>query len=482
MEALDNVRKFQGISENPSAVSTQLGKYIQQREEEYIVAEKAQEKARLFYDISTGAADGSNQSVRLAADEMFSRKYPELGGMKAGDLISNGQIFNDPQYANALNGLANMSVLPQSVVDVFRGASTSAIGPDRASFVLRAWDNLRYSTNSVTGGEMVSPAVMAAMDQKDIAKLDMMSGIFTMTGFSPERMQEAVRLFDNYQVNETYKTQVEETLGGTLDEFVSSLSGIDGAMPEDIQAIKAATLGLIGSSQVTGITLDGIVDKLELQIDRSFPNDGNVMNGYGGLRSRSAPSAVLGANAPVFNNFVVERAIRSGFTIDGEKVSAAQMADLNSIDSQSIVGVIGGMPVYSSNVSPDAKKIFLRPDGPPSAEGTSYTVMMWRPFSEGGPVALRQEISIPVTDETRRSLPAGAVANPPKIYPVMSISTSDPEFSRLIKQMQSEREAEAILAGNRRVAADIAFQQGNVFSDPNTIDFGAIFGSVFSGQ
>jgi hypothetical protein len=108
--------------------------------------------------------------------------------------------------------------------------------------------------------------------------------------------------------------------------------------------------------------------------------------------------------------------------------------------------------------------------------------MLWRPFSEGGPVALRQEISIPVTDETRRSLPAGAVANPPKIYPVMSISTSDPEFSRLIKQMQSEREAEAILAGNRRVAADIAFQQGNVFSDPNTIDFGAIFGSVFSGQ
>jgi hypothetical protein len=458
IEALNRVRKFQAVSEDPSAVTTRLEKYVQETTNFYTQQEKDRATARLRYDITAGQANGSLQEVRVAADDLAKDSYlnrPELGGANYGDLISNGSLFTDPKNASALNALGTLTVMPESVLQAFRGVSTGAIGGDRVGFVLRAWNELRFITDPVTGNDIFSPAVRSAMTADDIAKLDMMSGAYTMSGFSVEKVQEAINLYDNYKNNPAYKTKVEERLGAPLEVFVSQLDGIDGAMPQDVAAITAAALGLVGSSEITRITTSGIKDKLETQLNLSYPNDGNVMNGSGGLRSAAAPSAVLGSLAPQWNNFVLDYVKRNGFTIDGEKVSIAKMADLNDIDRMSRpsvigVGVLGAVPTQSDK---DTKKIFLQPVGSSTSDGTYYNVMLWRTQAEGGPVALRQEITISSPDGVRDG---------PKVYPVMTLNTKDPDFSRAVALNEARVQVEAQEVDERRRATQELIKQNQI--------------------
>lgn len=433
IKALNSVREFQIVSENPSAVTTKLNSYIQETEKYYTRQEDERNKARLFYDIQSGQANGSLQDVREATDELFSRGHPELGGIKVGDLISNGSLFSDPKYANALNSLGASTVMPQSALDAFRGVAMGGVSGDRAGYVLRAWNEIRFSTDPVTGKDLFSPAVRSAMNSDEIAKLDMMSGAYTMSGFSMEKVQEASSLYDNYKNNPIYKAKVEERLGAPLEVFVSGLDGIDGAMPQDVAAITSAALGLLGSSEVTGATSSGIKSQLEKQLNLTYPNDGNVMNGYGGLRSGAAPSVALGRLAPQWNDFVIDQVKRGGFTIDGEKVSNAKMANLNKINEVQITsaGPFGGVP--APRPDSNMKQIFLQPVGSSDSNGTYYNIMMWRPESEGGPVALRQEMTIPSSDN-----PSGSI----KVYPVMTLNTKDPDFSRAVALNEARLQVE----------------------------------------
>jgi hypothetical protein len=442
IEILDNVRTFQTISENPSSVTTKLNDYIQETEKYYTRQEESSKKARLLYDIQAGQANGSLQDVRVATDELFAQGHPELGGYKVGDLISNGSLFSDPKYENVLNSLGASTVMPESALEAFRGASMGSISGDRASYVLRAWNEIRFSTDPATGKDLFSPAVRSAMNSDEIAKLDMMSGAYTMSGFSMEKVQEASNLYDNYKNNPVYKAKIEERLGASLEVFVSGLDGIDGAMPQDVAAITAAALGLLGSSEVTGTTSSGIKSQLEKQLNLTYPNDGNVMNGYGGLRSGAAPTAVLGRNAEQWNTFVLDKVKNSGFTIDGEKISNAKMANLNGINETPIAvgfGAFGGIPTPR----PDAnmKQIFLQPVGSSDSNGTYYNIMMWRPEAEGGPVALRQEMTIPSSDN-----PSGSI----KVYPVMTLSTKDPDFSRALQLHEARLQVEGKQTADRR--------------------------------
>jgi len=457
MEILDEIIKHQSQSLDDSSVRTAINEQILAKGKLYTEIETQKKRGRLFYDIRAGQANGSLPEVRIAADDLAKENYlnrPELGGANYGDLISNGSLFTDPNNADALSALGTLTVMPESVLQAFRGASTGAIGGDRLGFVLRAWNELRFTTDPVTGNDIFSPAVRSAMTADDIAKLDMMSGTYAMSNFSVEKVQEAINLYDNYKDNPAYKAKVEEKLGAPLEVFVSQLDGIDGAMPQDVAAITAAALGLAGSSEVTRITTSGIKDKLETQLNLSYPNDGNVMNGSGGLRSAAAPSAVLGGLAPQWNNFVLDYVKRNGFTIDGEKVSVAKMADLNDIDRMSRPSVVGvgalGVPTLSDK---DSKKIFLQPVGSTIADGAYYNVMLWRTQAEGGPVALRQEITISSPDGVRDG---------PKIYPVMTLNTKDPDFVRAVALNEARVQVEAQEADERRRATQELIKQNQI--------------------
>jgi hypothetical protein len=444
IETLNNVRTFQIIFENPSSFTTMVNDYIHQTEKFYTQQEEDSNKARLFYDIRSGQANGSLQDVREATDELFARGHPELEGLKVGDLISNGALFSDTKYAEVLNSFGAATIMPQSALDAFRSAASGAISGDRAGYALRAWNEIRFSTDPATGKDLFSPAVRSSMNADEIAKLDMMSGAYTMSGFSMEKVQEASNLYDNYRNNPIYKVKVEERLGASLEVFVSSLDGIDGAMPQDVATITAAALGLLGSSEVTGATSSGIKSKLEKQLNLTYPNDGNVMNGYGGLRSAAAPSAVLGRSAPQWNDFVIDQVKRGGFTIDGEKVSNAKMANLNSINEVSIVrgfGAFGNVP--APRPDDNIKQIFLQPVGSSDSNGTYYNIMMWRPEADGGPVALRQEMTIPSSDN-----PSGSI----KVYPVMTLNTKDPDFSRALQLHEARLQVEGRQTADRRKA------------------------------
>ena len=460
MKSLDQVRFYTQKSEKE--VTAKVTDYIQQATNEEAARQKDMTVAKTYFDISQGHADGSNLDIRIAADDLMKIAHPELEGLDAGYLIAKGQLFNDPKYNSALQSLSTMSVLPQSVVTVFRNTMINAIPSEEMSYSLRAWQNLRHITSSVTGSEIASPAIMAAMTQTEIAKMDMLSGIFNMQGMSPERVQEASRLYDQYQTNPIYRKQVEEALGFTVDEFVYNLD-IDELMPEDYEALKAATLGLFGSSTITGLSPSGIAQKLEEQINFSYPNDGWVANGNLGLRSSLAPSIVLGANAPMFKQYLLDSVSLNGFDDRGVRVANVAVADLNNILPKISVmpSAYGAVPVSPTAELEPSSLTYLRPDGPPTAGAVSYTAMLWRSFADGGPIALRQEVIIPVRPE------AGAM--PMKIYPIMTLRSNDPKFVKMVDDAALKKQAAAYARGDARIASDRLQAAGDIGADPYAI-------------
>jgi hypothetical protein len=65
--------------------------------------------------------------------------------------------------------------------------------------------------------------------------------------------------------------------------------------------------------------------------------------------------------------------------------------------------------------------------------------MMWRPFGDGGPVALRQKVDLP---------------NGGSIYPTMQVTTKDRDFVRSVEEQNLRRKAEAQAAVDIRMRSD----------------------------
>lgn len=463
---LDRVREYTAISENKSAVTTEVNKYISYTQGRINEERKKQEELRLQLDVVSGQADGSDRSVRETADKMLIERRPELGGRAVGDILLDERLLTDPKYTQVLNDVANMPVLPQSVANVFYGAMNNRItGPARNS-VFRAWNNLRYSTNPSTGAEVSSPAIMAAMNAKDIAKMDLLSGMALVSVESSERIDEVSRLFELYQTDEPFKAKLEERLGGSLDVFINSLSGMDGAMPEDREAMKAAALGLFAASETTGMSADGIRAQLESQIERSFPIDGYVMNAYGGLRSRAAPSIILGENAPRFQDHILNRLSQDAYLEDGTKISAAIFADLESLESPRMAPSIGGFGGAFANQRTALPQVFLQPMGTATQGGATYRVMHWRPYSEGGPVSVRQEVDL---------------GNGQKTYVPYYVRTDDSSFTRQIRNERILRSTQRNLEAMKRQQMATEFEAGNLQSVP-TFDVTNFFRNIMTPE
>lgn len=459
MSALDEVRKYSKQADNRSEITTRLNEYIRYTTGLIEQANEEAERKKTYSNIGKGLADPKDEKTRDAADEMFESRH----GVLAGELISNPTLLNDPNNANAVNSLLAMPVMPQSAVNALKTLLNSPLEGAQVSARLSAWRNIRASASSTTGGEIFSGAVQAAFKPEEIAKLNMMDSVYTMSGGSLERVQEVSRAFDLYEGNDAYRVKVEEMLGGTLDEFVQGIEGADGLSPEDYLGITGAALGLIGASEISGESVNGIRDRLTEQIKRSAPNEGEVMNAYGGLNSSAALSITLGPNADIFRKHAISLVTSSAYTPDGEKVSRAKIADLNKL---SIGRTIPGLGGFGSVSIPDDRStaIFFRPMGPATQAGTSYTVMMWRPFGDGGPVALRQKVDLP---------------NGQSIYPVMQVTTRDRDFQRLVENETLRRRADAKAAADARVRSDAEFAAGDYGSTPNTINLGAWVNSLF---
>lgn len=460
MAALDEVRKYSKLADNRSEVTTVLGDYAARTKTIMDQAEAARLKAVEFSNIMNGLADGSDKKTRGVADEVFTSQY----NFSAGQLISDPALLNDPANATAVNALLAMPVLPESAVIALKTVMLSPTEGRKTSAVLSAWRNMRDTSSSTTGGEIISPAVKAAFTEDEIAKLNLLDGVDIMSGGSLERVQDASRMYDLYKSNDAYRVKVEELIGGTIDEFVQSIEGADGLTPQEYQGMKGAALGLIGTSEISQLSVDGVRDRLEKQIERSAPNDGDVMNAYGGLNSSAALSITVGPNANMFRDYTLSSVISSAYTPDGEKVSSAKLADLNALNVGTTVPGLGG---FGSVSIPDDRStnIFFRPMGPATAAGAVYTVMMWRPFGDGGPVALRQKVDLP---------------NGTSIYPTMQVTTKDRGFVRSVEQENLRRQAEAQAAIDARIRSDAEFAAGDIGSTPNTINVGDWLNSLFN--
>lgn len=424
---LDKVREYTAVSNENANIGTEADDLIKAERDTAKQNLAAIDKQNLVDGIKRGTADGEKPEVRILADELFSANN---GGLNAGTLVMGSP--EGPGVVEALTNLANMTVLPESVRAAFVAASSGKLPAANAAYALRAWGNLRYTTDETTGREHMSPAIASSMKPEEIAKMEFMYGVSSLFAESPDRVQESMNLYNAYKGNNNFKASVEEFLGEPLDSYVANLPGIDGAMPSDVAAITGVVLGLVGAASVTQDSLDDITETVTKQIERSFPSDGSVINGYGGTNSRSSFSLTLGANAEVFQNFNLNRVIESGYTDAGEKIEDARIANLNDIDATpfgggSTLGRFGG----PSGKPPSSNMITFRPDGPPTDGNTSYTVMLWRSYADGGPIAVREKV----------------VEGGFTFYRVMTANTKDPAFEKILKNAENVKIATANAEG-----------------------------------
>lgn len=424
---LDKVREYGVISGNESELRTQFG-ILESRSNDMRLEEQARfEQQQTAIRITSGAGDPTSTGDRKAYEDLLQKSFgTALGGQPIASVFTNPASLSDPTAQAILQDVATRNVLPESLHNLFASTSNGGVSGAEALTVLSHWGNIRSKTVATTGAEIVSPAVRG-LTADQVATLDMMFDYTRQQGSSPEAMNNLLKAKYKFDNDPTFKARVETVLESTLDDFVISLDGIGSAPLSAYNEMKAATLVLLATSEATGYDVSNIRNRLERQLDRSYPDgEGIVLGQDGGTRTYAALSVTVPGNEFEFKDFVLSEVLRNGFIPKPGTTTAERATSVG-------FGRSGFSGSYRAAVK---NEIYLEPVGVPQAGQARYRVMVKRPVEEGGPVAM--VTSVKDQDGIFRRVP-------------MFVSTRDPAFETIILNNNRKKAAEAIAAQQARM-------------------------------
>jgi hypothetical protein len=404
--SLDRVREYGLASGRESEIRTQFS-VLEDRAAAIRQEQKmADERRQTVVMVQAGLANPGSAKDREAYEGLLQEAYANvLNGRSVAEVLADPASITRPELAPVFDDMVSRNVLPQSLFDTFASTANGGITGPQAISALRIWGNVRSKTDQATGVEMLSPAV-SGLSQEQIATLDMLYDVGRMSGESPEILAQTMNSIVRFRTDTTFKQKVENALGEPLDGFLMNLDGMDAAPPAAYNQLAAAALNLVGSSSVTNYTSDQIKDRLQRQLDRSYPDgEGIVYNSNFGERTYAALSRTVPGNEDLFKQHIISRVVSAGVDDRGQPVPAARFA-------RGALDFLRGGTAFQRGAG---KELFLQPTGS-EAGATTYRVMINRPIEEGGPVAVQELID----DGAGNKIPV-----------VMYIRTNDPAFTNM---------------------------------------------------
>ena len=392
------------------------------------IAEREAERQenRQIAAIQRGQGTPEQQGDRELTEKFLSEQY----GLEPGEMANiwgSSRSMNDPVIQGILSSVTRTHVLPESLHQSMSSLSNGELRIGDPNQLLSVYMNIK--DYQFAGQALQNPA-LSSLSLDQIATLDYLADVVDVRGnVSAEELAEVFARRAEFRDDPRLQARVENVLGGTLDDFVLNLEGIDDVPLSALSAMKDAALELVslGSSQ------RDINRRLNAQIERTYPDgDGYVVNQYGGSRTKSALPASVPGNEPVFMDHILRRISEgTGF----KNVALGRGAGLLENAAQALrTSFTGGL-----DFSGKQENFYLVPLDASSNGEVRYTVRRVRPLEDGGDEMVYETISgslAPFEDAVQASVP-------------LIISTRDPMFTATIEQNRLRAKQEELSSAER---------------------------------
>lgn len=391
-------------------VFNRQSKVVTERRQE---AEKVLQKQIDLQNIRLGQGNPTSKEQRLLVEEDFQQRYSAaLNGRTLSSIWSDPSALQDENLRPLFNELASAHVMPESLQNAFISLAKGNFSGLNPEMILSHYENFKnYSYAGVT----IDNGMMNALTDTDKAMLNYLSDAVKTMG--TEALPEIFRTKREFQQDPLFKKRVEATLGGSLEDFVMSLDGIFSAPPSAYDSISAAALNLFAASRAEGLDADAIKDRLERQIEHSYPSGGGIVYGPNFSDRTAYPlSKAAPQNEDLFKDHLIDVVTSRG----------------------KITGVpVLGKPSARRPMPDDAQFIYLQPlDTSPDGE-IRYIVKQRGRAETGGDTVVRERITS-IEDGIEYSVP-------------LIVSNRDPEFLFQVRKRTDSENRREIEEGKRRL-------------------------------
>jgi hypothetical protein len=270
--------------------------------------EKEVKRASAIEQINIGIANGRDRETRMLFEEDIQQRYKNvLGNRTLASIWSDPAAISDPNVSPILDELKAKNIMPESLHNAFtQFARGSWIGGD-PTVLLSHYSNFR--TYQFEGTVMDNP-MMDALTVGERSMLDYLNDTIPVFGNeSPARIAQMFKVGQQYQEDAMFQAKVKSFFGDqTIEEFVLGLDGIDNVPLSGVNAMTAATLNLYAISRAEGLSPEQIKDRMESQLEKTYPSGAGYVFGIGNTtRTRFPLSKAAPANEDLFREHVISR-------------------------------------------------------------------------------------------------------------------------------------------------------------------------------
>ena len=195
--------------------------------------------------------------------------------------------------------------------------------------------------------------------------------------------------------------------------------------------MKAATLDLMGISQLGGLSKSTLTDTLERQLKSRYPSGGGIVIGPNGALRTSAP---LSYAAPRNEDLLQEYIIGMVTEAEPDAERPEFGGDVGAFEFT--VSAIGAGRV------PLSGNIFLKPVGVPTQGLVQYAVFRRTTPEQGGYRQINTMVDVAGIDGKVESVPAPLI-----------ISNQDEKFLQMVSTRKAREESQAIYRGEQMFTA-----------------------------
>lgn len=393
---------------------------------------RQQEEARLqeFQDVNRifrlGAGDPRSTSDRRIVEDRFQATFaPQLqaaGYRSLGEMFADPLALQNPAVRPILEAVNSMNVMPQSLHDGLVSITNGSFVGGSPATLISHYTN--YRNYNYAGVAMDNP-MMLGLTEAQRATLDFLADAAPIIGTSNAAFAELYTARSRIINDPNFKEKSETFFGSTPYEFVRNLDGAESLSASALRGMEAAAVSLFALSSERGIDVSAVQQRLERQIERTYPDGGGiVLAPDGSRRTRAALSYAAPGNEDVMTDYVIRRLSENGLTgvrlgIDEEGLISRALRSVSIFPSISEGG-------RGSN------RYFLQPIGVPTSGFVQYQVMEQMPIEQGS----RRPVM-----ETRQEEMDGDVMT---VTAPMIISNRDPLFLLMLNNKANQRNEDAI--------------------------------------
>ena len=378
-----------------------------------------------------GAGDPTSVGDRRIVDERiqasFASQLQAAGYQSLGEMFADPMALQNPEMRPILEAVNSMNVLPESLQNAFVSlANGSFVGGSPATLISHYTNYRTYSY----GGVVMDNPMMRGLTEEQRATLDFLADAAPIIGSDNQSFADLYTARSRLLNDTHFEDRAKTFFGSTPYEFVRRLDGADSLSASALRGMEAAAVSLYALSAERGLDVGAIRQRLERQIERTYPDGGGIVFAPDmSSRTRAPLSYAAPGNEDVMVNYIIRRLTEAGISsprLGVTSIGSSRAMSLSDLQNELRRSRVDGALPNEGN------QYFLQPIGVPTSGFVQYQVMERLPLEQGTRRSVMETVTLEMDGDVVQ------VTRP------MIISNRDPMFLLMLNNKANQRNQDAI--------------------------------------